>query len=70
MPIKPRALIYQCNQCDWKCIYAPSSDALLAPPPQTCKKCGGSELVGKPADALDKLMGAMGVITASKTHPF
>ena len=69
MAIKPPAMIYQCRQCGWKCIYAPLSDALLAPPPKTCEKCGNSELVGTPADAVDKLMGAMGVITASKTYP-
>ncbi len=55
MPIKPQAIQYQCRQCGWTTLYAPSSDALTAQPPEQCEKCGGEVLDTTPASLLDNL---------------
>lgn len=55
MAIKPQATQYQCRQCGWKTLYAPSSDALTTLPPEQCEKCGSDALDATPASMLDKL---------------
>ena len=54
MPIKPQAMQYQCRQCSWKTLYAPSSDTLTTLPPEQCEKCGSDALDATPA-RLDNL---------------
>lgn len=62
MPIKPLAIQYQCRQCGWKTLSAPSSDALTALPPEQCEKCGSAALNTRPASLLDKLNTAFSML--------
>ena len=62
MPIKPQAMQYQCRQCGWKTLYAPSSDALTTRPPELCEKCSSDTLDATPAGLLDNLSTAFSTL--------
>ena len=66
MPVKPQAVLIQCRQCGWKTTYAPSSDALLMMPPETCNQCGSAELDRQPASVVDAVLESISTLVKRK----
>lgn len=56
MAIKPQPAQIQCRHCGWKTLYAPLSDALVMPPPESCEKCGSEELDSRPVGIAKNLL--------------
>lgn len=59
MAWKPAPQRIHCPQCGWSSLYAPDSDALMPPPPESCAQCGSSQLTWQPAGFIGSLVAAL-----------
>lgn len=44
MPVRPPSVSIRCTACNWHSTWHPTSDALIAPAPAKCPKCGSETL--------------------------